>query len=598
MILQSLVSYYERKSTDPDAKMPTVGFEKKRLPFILELDESGRLVQIRDTRRDVDGRKIAAEYMVPMGGRRDGPEAHTKPHLLWDSTEFALGISGRKDPPKPSNGKLKEKAAYFLKRVESLSMEHDPAIRALLKFLRRGVEAEIIEMTERDGPADFLDKSANISFQLNGDEDIVCCRPSVREFVAREAQERMDNSVYGERGICLVTGSIAPRVKIHKLAIKGVYGQNAQSPSLVSFNSPSFSYRGKTQGENAPIGEYASFAYTTALNYLMNSGNSQKVKFGDSTAVFWADKEHRFEDDFAGYFDEPPKDDPDRQTKNVRALLRSVETGSAPPRDLTTRFFILGLSPNQARIAVRFFHAGTVAELSRTLALHFEDLRISHPPHMQESLPIRHLMQSIAILGRDDRVRPGLAGEWIRTILSGMPYPQILLQAAVMRNKHAGRPQSWKETLHEYCRMAIMKGSLNRKARARTDNPNREEFEMMLDASNTNLAYNLGRLFAVLEMAQQNANPEINTTIRDRYYASASTTPGMAFPNLFRLKNNHLKKIDNKGQVIFFERLIGEIVGNVSADGLPSHLSQDDQARFAIGYYHQRQDLFKKRDAD
>lgn len=113
----------------------------------------------------------------------------------------------------------------------------------------------------------------------------------------------------------------------------------------------------------------------------------------------------------------------------------------------------------------------------------------------------------------------------------------------------------------------------------------------MLDLSNANPAYRLGRLFAALEKIQEEASPGLNATIRDRYYGAASSTPVSVFTTLLRLKNHHIGKL-SPGRATQMEKLLGEILGEVS--DFPRQLALPDQGRFALGYYHQRQAFFTK----
>ena len=267
--------------------------------------------------------------------------------------------------------------------------------------------------------------------------------------------------------------------------------------------------------------------------------------------------------------------------------MLAVDKGHLPPEDQQTRFFVLGLSPNSARISIRFWHVGTVAEFSIRIAGHFHDLSIIHKPSEKEYLSMWSLLRSIAALGKTENIPPNLAGEWMRTILSGNPYPHSLLQAAIRRIQA--------ERHVNYERAAIIKASLNRKARFQS-NPDKE-IAVSLDKENTNPGYRIGRLFALLEKIQEESSPSINATIRDRYYAAASGTPASVFPILLRMKNHHLGKLE-KGREIFFERLLGEVMSGLSANGFPPQLSLDDQGRFAIGYYQQRQAFFTKNDTN
>jgi CRISPR-associated protein Csd1 len=252
--------------------------------------------------------------------------------------------------------------------------------------------------------------------------------------------------------------------------------------------------------------------------------------------------------------------------------------------DPNTRFFVLGLAPNAARIAVRFWYAGTVGEVAANISAHFDDLEIVAPPKWSPYLSLRTLLRGIALQGDLENVPPNLAGDFMKAILTGTPYPRTLL-AGALRRVRAERDVT-------YPRAALVKAVLARETRYYGSLE--KEVGMSLDGSTTNVGYCLGRLFAVLEKAQEEASPGINATIRDRFYGAASATPVAAFPHLLKLKNHHLAKLENRGRAVNLERLIGEIMDGVS--DFPAHLSLQDQGRFAVGYYHQRQDLFKKRE--
>ncbi len=305
---------------------------------------------------------------------------------------------------------------------------------------------------------------------------------------------------------------------------------------------------------------------------------------GDASTVFWSAQEDGFEAQVCDFFCEPPKDDPDRLVESVKSLYRSAETGAFVTDGDATRFYVLGLSPNVARLAVRFWHSGTVAEMADRFRRHFDDLQIAHGPKDKDHLSLWRYLVSTAALGKSENITPNLAGDTMRAILEGRPYPRTLLQAAVLRIRAE----------HEisYSRAALIKATLNRSIRF--NNPTHErELAVSLDTTHANIGYRLGRLFAVLEKIQERANPGINATIRDRFYGAASSTPVTVFGNLMRLKNHHLSKLENVGERINCEKLIGEIMSGIA--DFPPHLALDDQGRFAIGYYHQRQDFFTKK---
>lgn len=306
--------------------------------------------------------------------------------------------------------------------------------------------------------------------------------------------------------------------------------------------------------------------------------------------MFWADSPSRFDGEFtlADFFGES-KDDPDRGARAVQALFDALKSGQLPVAERDVEFFVLGLAPNAARISVRFWMRAPLSELAPRIAQHFDDLRIVRRYDSDPVTPsLFRLMKSLCLQEDIKHLPPRLAGEWMRAILEGLPYPALLLNAAVIRCKA--------EQDVGYLRAAVLKAWLNRDQRRRhPDLPdNHSHFKETLDMKQPDVAYRLGRLFAVLERIQQQAMPGINTTIRDRYYGAASTTPVAVFTTLLRLKNAHLKKLAD-APTAYFERLIGEVLGPVT--GFPRQLTLPDQGRFALGYYHQRQAFFARKDA-
>jgi CRISPR-associated protein Csd1 len=258
--------------------------------------------------------------------------------------------------------------------------------------------------------------------------------------------------------------------------------------------------------------------------------------------------------------------------------------GGYAPSDVETRFFVLGLAPNAARLAVRFWTCTTVLEMAKNIDQHFQDLAIVHGPHDSGNLGLFRLLCSVAPQDDSRNIPPHLGGEVMRAILQGTPYPITLLQAAVRRIRA--------ERSVTYPRAALIKACLNRLTRWDTHRKE-DELTVSLDLGQTNVGYRLGRLFAVLEKIQSEANPGLNTTIRDRFYGAASGSPGSVFPTLIRLSRHHLAKLST-GLRTVRERLIQEIMGALPSQGFPTHLDLGDQGRFAIGYYHQMQALYTK----
>lgn len=571
MILQALADYYRRKQADPDParRLPAYGFEEKEIPFILEIDAAGRLVQILDTRSGEGKKKTAQRFLVPKAVKKTSGVAA---NLLWDTAEYVLGIDTRGKPER-----VAEQHAAFRARIDALPAETqaDAGIVAVRAFLD-GIDFDAL--TACPAWEEINTTNPLLSLRRHGDVELVCQRPAVTA-IASGAPDDEEATV-----TCLVSGDQAAPERLHA-AIKGVWGAQSSGANIVSFNLDAFNSYGKSQGTNAPVGKAAAFAYTTALNHLLAKGSSQRIQVGDASTVFWAEAPHELESSLADLFGEPPKDDPDRGTDALRALYRAVETGRFAVGSDDTRFYVLGLAPNAARIAVRFWDTAPAIELARRIRRHFDDIAVARSPRDPEHLSLFRLLAATAVQGKADNIPPNLGGEVMRAILEGLPYPATLLNAAVQRCRA--------EQQVSHPRAAAIRGWLNRDARRR--HLPQEEFSPMLDPDHPSAAYRLGRLFATLEKVQEEASPGLNATIRDRYYGAASATPVAVFTTLLRLKNHHLGKL-NPGRVAQMEKLIGEIMAGI--EDFPRHLNLPDQGRFALGYYHQRQAFFTRRAAE
>ncbi|MBN1546947.1 MAG: type I-C CRISPR-associated protein Cas8c/Csd1 [Syntrophaceae bacterium] len=574
MMLQALAKYYDRIASS-ESNVATEGFQKQEIPFLIVINQYGRFVDIQDTRSGEGKKKIGRQFTVPKAVKKTSGIAA---NLLWDVPAYIVGRP-KPDPKKEPQQQLlraKEQQQAFIKRIIEAfpSQEIDPGLAATLAFLQQN---DFSDLFSHACWKEIEDNGLLLSFLIDGDTCLVCERPAIKNALIKS--EKNNEAV----GICLITGEVDTPVRLHT-AIKGVWGAQTSGANIVSFNLSAFASFGKEQGYNAPVGEKAEFAYTTALNILLKKGSRQRIQVGDASTVFWADKKHDFEDVFAELFGEPAKEDFTQDYKQLVATFRAAEIGIKPELHPQTRFYVLGLAPNAARIAVRFWYEGTVQQVADHIWQHFDDCTIVHGPKQPYSLSLFRLLVSTAVQGKSENIPPNLAGEFMRSILSGTPYPCTLLAAAVRRVR-AERDVT-------YPRAALIKSVLVRDTRYY--HSNHKEVGMSLDTINTNIGYRLGRLFAVLEKAQEEASPVINATIRDRFYAAASSTPVAVFSHLMKLKNFHLAKLDNRGRAVNMERLIGEIMADIN--DFPAHLSLPDQGRFAVGYYHQRQDFFTKKD--
>ena len=578
MILQALCDYYRRQQEE----LPPPGFERKAIPFIIVLDRDGRFVDIEDTRDGADKRDKGRPFVVPQGVKRTSGVAA---NLLWDGLGYVLGVVSETRAAKLDAVKLEkeqertgEAHRAFIQRIRDVfpAPIDDEGVGAALAFLERGDFS--VAFAHPLWPE--LNKTTEpLSFRLDGDLELICQREAVRQVVM--AAEQNTGAV---RKRCLVSGNQDAIARLHP-AIKGVRGAQSSGANLFSFNFAAACSYGKEQGQNAPVGEYATFAYTTALNQLLRADSRQKLPVGEDTFVFWAEKPDPAEELFAAWL-QPDPDDPARGVEAVKALYQAPQTGVSPLDEDETRFFVLGLAPNNARLAVRLWNVSKVRELAANIRQHFDDLAIVRSPRDLKYLPLWRLLVATAAQGKSENIPPLLAGEVLRAILAGTPYPQTLLAATLQRIRA-------EQGAVNYVRAALIKAVLVRNARF---GPPKQELDVSLDLQNPNIGYRLGRLFAVLERAQELASPGLNATIRDRFYGAASATPVTVFPYLLnKLAPHHLNKLAT-GQKIWLENQIGQILAAVTQ--FPAHLNLDDQGRFAIGYYHQRHEFFTKKPSE
>lgn len=573
MILQSLNAYYDRLRAE--GTVQSTGFQDKEIRWIVSLAADGRFAGLTRTGEEKGkGKKFA----VPVEVKRTVGIAA---NLLWDNAEYVFGI------PRPGltdkqSAKVPNRHADFLARLRKLPAD-DPGVAAVRRFLESGDWSAI---KQAEGWDALIEDNANISFRLEGDAGLVCERPAVRA-AATEAGGEDDAAA---THWCLVTGRPASPARLHA-SIKGVRGAQTSGASLVSFNLPAFTSYGWEQGDNAPIGTEAAHGYATALNHLLAREQERYHHVeGDTTFVFWATGPDPFEDQFLGWLTgRGPDDEPGNEEATipggeaVQNTFKAITSGLRPFEGDRTPFCILGLAPNAARLAVRFWHQGTVEGVARSIRHHFADLDIDGLWEKGKAPGLWQLLGAAARGGDtkqlQDQFRGRLAGELVDSILKGTPYPATLFARTVERVK--AEQSVWP------VRAAMLKASLNRRSRSE------EKITVSLDEQNTNAGYRLGRMFSVLEGIQQASQGKnrTNVTIRDRYFSAAMSSPRAVFPQLIKLKNAHLKKLtrDKPGLAIHFEKLVNEIFDALPADGgLPPYLNLDDQGRFILGYHHQR----------
>ena len=590
-ILQALDRYYDRMAERGDVTPP--GWSMEPIGVVVVLDTAGLIVRVFD-RLDAKGKK-GVPTRVPKWFGRSGQGS--TPFLFWDNTAYALGVS-TKDPGKTA----RDHESFKKLHLELLADQTDEGLVALRRFLEHWSPDQFTAPHFRETMTAF-----NVVFQLDGSErDFIHNRPAAVA-VAEQLRTRSASTV---TAFCLVRGSRLPVVRLHP-KIKGVSGTASPEVPLVSFNEPAFESFGKEQGYNAPTSEEAAGRYTSALTALLDRNSSRNRLsrgIGDATVVFWADTSKavdeagaRAAEDWFAAAVEPP-DDADA-AKKVREGLEQVLAGRPvealdPRLSPGTRFHVLGLAPNAARLSVRYWLTDDFGAFVDRLAAHYRDLSILPRPWGERPPSIAWLLlKTTAMQEKYENIPPQLAGEVARAVLEGTRYPRSLLAAALMRLR-AGDDAStgW--------HAAAIRAVLARECRFKRPDPHapesheraKEELPVSLQRENPDPAYQLGRLFAAYETAQRTAPGKVNATIRDRYFGAASATPASVFPILMRGVQNHLGKLRKGGKGGWLEREIEEITNRLGP-ALPRSLPLEAQGRFVLGYYHQRKGQFADRAA-
>lgn len=572
MILHALTQYYQRKA-ESDGGIAQEGFENKEIPFIIVIDKQGNFIQLEDTRELKVKKKVGRTFLVPKGLGRSGSKSYEVSNLLWDHYGYVLAYAGEKGQEQAD-----KQHASFTAKVNELkqALPDDAGVTAVAAFLSSAEEKSKVMQAANWAECAKV-KGCNLSFRLVDEAvDLVCQSKAVREYVSQANQTQSDNV---QKGICLVTGKAAPIARLHN-AVKGV---NAKPAPFASVNLSAFESYGKEQGFIFPVGEQAMFEYTTALNTLLASEN--RFRIGDVTAVCWGAKRTPLEESLASMINGGGKDKPDEHIDAVKTLYKSLYNGQYQKPDGKEKFYLLGLSPNSARIVVRFWHETTVAALSESIAAWYDDLQMvrgENSPY-PEYMPLPRLLGNLVLDGKMENLPSDLIAQITDAALNNRVLPVSLLQAALRRNKA--------EQKITYGRASLLKAYINRAIRAGRLK-NMKELTMGLDRNRQDIGYVLGRLFAVLEKIQAEANPGLNATIADRYFGSAGSTPIAVFGTLMRLLPHHLNKLEFEGRAVQLQWEIRQILEHCQR--FPNHLNLEQQGLFAIGYYHETQFLFTK----
>lgn len=580
MILQALCAYYDALADRGEISPP--GWCDAKVSFALDLDESGALCGVIPLK------------IVPPGGKKEIPQLLRVPeqvkktsgvsaNFLCENSSYFLGVD---DKGKPDRTRQCFEAARTLHET-ILSGVDSPAARGVLAFFTQWQPENAAAHPALENYWDEIIKGANLVFSVNGRyaQDDPAIRAAWQSLQAAKAEDAV-------MGRCLVTGQSAPIARLHP-AIKGVQGAQSSGASLVSFNAAAFESYGHEQsdrtgqGLNSPVSEAAAFAYGTVLNRLL--ADREHVQYiGDTAVLCWAeDAEPLCQDLFccAMYGSAFQRITQDDLWGAVKALADGspVDLDGVPLRP-ENHFYVLGLAPSAARLSVRFFLQDTFGSMMAHLMEHHNRLEIVKPAYLEKSgLPLWKLLnETVNQNSRDKKASPPMAGAVVRAILTGGPYPASLFEQTMMRIRA--------EQTVTYGRAAILKAFLIRNDQFHVP---KEVLTVELNEQSSYLPYALGRLFAVLERVQLDANPGIKATIKDKYFNSASSTPATIFPLLTKLSQSHLRKL-NTGLRIFYEKQITELEGRIH-ESLPAHLTLPEQGAFHLGYYHQVQKLYEKK---
>lgn len=587
MILQALTAYYEQLVRQ--GKLSAPGWDDSfKVSYELRLNDAGQLLRVVPllTEKTVGKKTVLAPraMRVPAHEKRSSGIAA---NFLCDNSTYLLGAD-EKGKPERSADCFKACAKLHHTILDGVD---SPAARALLAYFDSWDPTQASTHPLLAEQWKEITGNANLIFGYEAADhshSFVNDDPAIQNAWQTHYNDRSADSDMGQ---CLITGKYAPIERTHP-NISGVPGAQSSGAALVSFNAPAFCSYGHEQGDNAPVSKYAAFAYTTALNRLL-ADRSHCKHVGDTTILCWAENAEPVYQDAMSMFLFGADEAAGIQESDVQAALKRLSAGQTVPfleKELSPdqHFYLLGLAPNAARLSVRFFLRDTFGSFAQNLQKHAEEMEIDCSEKEKfRTLPIWAVVNETTrtVPGQPAKPSPQLAGDLLRAVLTGGRYPATLLNGVTLRIRA--------EQNVTRGRAAVIKAYYLRNYPTEL---NKEVYTVSLNET-TNVPYLLGRLFSVLEAVQKAANPGINTTIKDRYFNAACATPGMSFPTLLRLSQKHLRKL-NDGLATHYDKQITELMAQLPESGFPARLSLPDQGKFTIGYYHQTQKRYVKKNEE
>ena len=576
MILQALVEHYEDLAAQ--GKLARPGWSDANISYALYINDAGELEQVVSLKNEVErGKK---KVLVPRPMCLPAPVKRANgivSNFLWDNSSYILGTDEKGKPQRSLECFTACKTLYhrLLDDVDS------PAARAVLAFFDHWDPGTTRGYPVLANKLEDILAGANMVFRYNG--AFLQDDPHIQD----AWQDYYDTTEDGPEMVCLVTGKKGPVERIHPNVKGSGPSWQPTGNTLIGFNAPAFCSYGREQSYNAPTSKYAAFAYTSALNHLL-ADREYLGRVGDATVLFWASGGQRAYQSFsmASLFGAPTSCSSSDLQKMVLDLCNGKPVLFEETQlDPSTTFYILGLSPNAARLSVRFFLKNSFGTFIRNVQAHQERLEIVRPSFDKfDTIPLWKLLdETVNQNSRDKSPTPGMAGETLRAILSDTPYPATLLNGVSLRIRA--------EREITRGRAALLKAYYLKNPHP--DIP-KEVLTVSLNPDSTNIPYTLGRLFSVLEAIQSSANPGINATIKDKYFNSASATPSRVFPALINLAQKHLRKLD-KGLDISYSKQLTDLTARLG-ETFPDRLSLPQQGAFQLGYYHQTQARYTKKE--
>ncbi len=578
MIITALANYYEQLRRDRPDEVARPGWTSCKVKYQLVISEDGVPVKLIPA-----AEKNGVVRLVPAQEKKT---SGVKANFLCNSSAYFFGFDAK--------GKTQRSVQCFeaskAKHEEVLQAIDSPVARAILAYYNVW-DPDDLSATQSLRP-ELQDACAggNLTFALLTNEGVLLCAEEDNLIAAAWDAAESDPDVAGGAMVCLATGVLGTPARVHPL-IKGLPGAHPAGSSLVSFNAPAFESYGHAgeRGRNAPVGEKTAQAYVSALNYLL-SNRSHHLRMGDTTVVFWSERADAENTDLfsllLGGGVGGAVSDGAAIDKNLESTLENMRSGK--PVDINgvefgSTFYVLGLAPNNARLAVRFFLKGEFGDMLANICAHYRRIELAHGPGAKSVLTPYWLLR--AIENRESKnpvVSSELASPLIKTILIGGRYPEALFSNALLRVK-ATREVT-------YAQAAIIKAYLIRNCRR-----SEEEVTVGLNETRNDTAYNLGRAFSYLGQIQEAANGR--DTLTGRYLDSACTRPAMVFPTLLKLSTSHLEKVakTKPGWAIALERGLMSTLSEGRVDSFPKQLSLTEQGDFLLGYYHQKEGRYQKK---